>query len=113
MVRSREELSEVQTSLDSCLADIQNRQQNIAEIEKTIAASHDTQSDAEHSLKEKQKTKEELSQQQKNFFKTREEISEKKNALDKEVYRLNSQREKLEDTIETRSIICGMSMRLR
>lgn len=100
LVRSREELSEVQTSLDSCLADIQNRQQNIAEIEKTIAASHDTQSDAEHSLKEKQKTKEELSQQQKNFFKTREEISEKKNALDKEVYRLNSQREKLEDTIE-------------
>ncbi|MDE7477302.1 MAG: chromosome segregation protein SMC, partial [Lachnospiraceae bacterium] len=98
--RSRNELSEVQTSLDSCLADIQTRQQNIEEIEKTISASHSTQSDAERSLKEKQQTKEELSQKQKNFFKSREEISEKKNALDKEVYRLNSQKEKLEETIE-------------
>ena len=99
-MRSQEELAEVQTSLDSCLLDIQNRQQNIEEITKTITASHDTQSDAERSLKEKQKTKEELTQKQKNFFKTREEISEKKNALDKEVYRLNAQREKLEDTVE-------------
>ena len=100
LVRSREELSEVQTSLDSCLADIQNRQQSIEEIGKTISASHTTQSDAETALKEKQKTKEELSQRQKNFFQTREEMSEKKNALDKEVYRLNSQREKLEETVE-------------
>ena len=100
LVRSLEELAEVQTSLDSCLLDIQNRQQNIEEITKTITASHDTQSDAERSLKEKQKTKEDLTQKQKNFFKTREEISEKKNALDKEVYRLNAQREKLEDTVE-------------
>lgn len=100
LMRSGEELAEVQTSLDSCLADIQNRQQNIEEIEKTISASHTTQSDAETALKEKQKTKEDLSQKQKNFFRTREELSEKKNALDKEVYRLNSQREKLEETVE-------------
>ncbi len=100
LVRSSEELAEVQTSLDSCLAEIQNRQQNIVEIENTISASHITQSDAETALKEKQKTKEELSLKQKNFFKTREELSEKKNALDKEVYRLNSQKEKLEETVE-------------
>jgi len=100
LVRSREELTEVQTSLDSCLVDIQNRQQSIEEIEQTISASHTTQSDAELALKEKQGTKEELSQKQKNFFQTREELSEKKNALDKEVYRLNSQREKLEETVE-------------
>lgn len=100
LARSREELTEVQTSLASCLAEIQNKQQTIVEIEETINASHTTQSDAETSLKEKQKTKEELSQKQKNFFRTREEMSEKKNALDKEVYRLNSQREKLEETVE-------------
>lgn len=100
LVRSRAELSEVQTSLDSCLAEIQDRQQSITKIEKTISTSHITQSDAETALKEKQKTKEELTQKQKNFFRTREELSEKKNALDKEVYRLNSQREKLEETVE-------------
>ncbi len=101
LIRSKEELVEVQTSLDGCLMDIQNRQQSIEELEKTICASHTTQSDAEILLKEKQKTKEDLSQKQKKFFKTREELSEKKNALDKEVYRLNSQREKLEEIIES------------
>lgn len=100
LARNRDELAEVQTSLDSCLQEIEDRQRSIAEIEKTISASHTTQSDAETALKQKQKTKEELSQKQKDFFRTREELSEKKNALDKEVYRLNSQREKLEETVE-------------
>lgn len=100
LMRSREELSEVQTSLEGCLQEIRDRQQSIGEIEKTISESHTTQSDAEIALKEKQNTKEELAQKQKNFFRTREELSEKKNALDKEVYRLNSQRDKLEETVE-------------
>ncbi|GFI23575.1 chromosome partition protein Smc [Lachnospiraceae bacterium] len=99
-VRSREEFAEVQISLDNCVIEIQNRQQNIEQIKKTILASHTTQSDAEISLLEKQKIKEEFSQKQKKFFQTREEISERKNALDKEVYRLGSQREKLEESIE-------------
>jgi len=98
--RSREELAEVQISLERCLTEIQGRQQSMEEIQKTILTSHSTQSDAEISLKEKQKTKEELSQKQKNFFQTRETISERKNALDKEVYRLRSQQEKLEESIE-------------
>ena len=57
-MHNKEELVEVQTNLDCCLADIQNRQQNMEEIRKTILASHTTQSDVEISLKEKQKTKE-------------------------------------------------------
>ena len=99
-MRGKEELAEVQASLDDCLIEIQNRQKNMEEIRKTILVSHTTQSDAEISLKERQKTKEEFSQKQKKFFQTREEISEKKNALDKEVYRLRSQQEKLEESIE-------------
>lgn len=99
-VRNRKELDEVQVGLDSCLVEIENRQQNMEKIRKTILVSHTEQSDAEISLKEKQKTKEELSQKQKKFFQTREEISERKNALDKEVYRLRSQQEKLEESIE-------------
>ena len=95
------ELTEVQEGLVKCQAEVELRQHNIEEITKTIDASHSAQSDAEISLKEKQQTKEELSQKQKNFFATREEISERKNALDKEVYRLNSQREKLEESMES------------
>ncbi len=99
--RHTDELAEVENSLSSALDEMKIKKQNIEEIEKTISASHTTQSDAENSLKEKQILREELSQKQKNFFSTREEISEKKNNLDKEVYRLNAQREKLEESIES------------
>ena len=95
------ELAEVKEGLVNCQAEVAQRQHNIEELSKTIDASHSAQSDAEISLKEKQQTKDELSQKQKNFFSTREEISERKNALDKEVYRLNSQREKLEESMES------------
>ncbi len=101
IARLSSELAEVQEGLANSQAEVEVRQHNIEEITKTIDASHSAQSDAEVSLKEKQQTKEELSQKQKNFFATREEISERKNALDKEVYRLNSQREKLEESMES------------
>ena len=71
------------------------------EIEKTILASHTTQSDTELKLKEDIASKEELSAKQKNFFKEREDLSKQMNSLDKEVYRLNGQREKLEESIES------------
>lgn len=45
--------------------------------------------------------KEELSSRQKTFFTRREELSEKLSALDKETYRLNAQREKLEEALES------------
>ena len=43
---------------------------------------------------------EELSAKQKNFFQRREELAEKNAGLDKEVFRLNSSKERLEETIE-------------
>ena len=101
MERLSGELSEVKEGLAKCLEEVEQRQHSIEEIAKTIDASHSAQSDAEVSLKEKQQLKEELSCKQKNFFSTREEISERKNHLDKEVYRLNSQREKLEESMES------------
>jgi len=101
LTRHREELSEVRTNLDACHNDMETRMQNIDALEKTIAASHSTQTDAEISLKEKQQTRDALAQKQKGFFEEREEIADKKNALDKEVYRLNAQKEKLEESIES------------
>ncbi len=95
------ELEEVKVNLEACQEDMQTRQHNIEEMLKTIDASHTTQSDAEVALKEKQQLKEELSQKQRNFFQTTEEISERKNALDKEIYRLNAQREKIEESMES------------
>lgn len=100
ILRLEAELAEIKQGLLNNTAQIEQKQQNIIEIEKTIAASSTSQSDAELKLKEDVVKKEELSAKQKNFFTAREELAERMAALDKEVYRLNTQKEKLEEAIE-------------
>jgi chromosome segregation protein len=99
--RHSAELHEVQEGLHLGKEEVERKKESILEIEKTIAASHTTQTDAEKKLKEDVEQKEELSAKQKNFFTTREELSERMTALDKEVYRLNSQKERMEESIES------------
>ncbi|MGN0168453.1 MAG: chromosome segregation protein SMC [Acetatifactor sp.] len=98
--RSRSELAEILQALADNQAEVERKKQNIEEIEKTIAASYDAQNESEVKLKETVAHKEELSAKQKNFFRRREELSEKMTALDKEVYRLGAQKEKLEESLE-------------
>lgn len=100
ILRLEAELAEIKQGLLNNTVQIEQKQQNIIEIEKTIAASSTSQSDAELKLKEDVVRKEELSAKQKNFFTAREELAERMAALDKEVYRLNTQKEKLEEAIE-------------
>lgn len=101
MRRYEMELQEVQEGLQLSKEEVERKKESILEIEKTILASHTTQSDTELKLKEDIAAKEELSAKQKNFFKEREDLSKQMNSLDKEVYRLNGQREKLEESIES------------
>lgn len=72
----------------------------IEELKKTILASDDTHAAFEQQLKDYTQKKEELSASHKGFFRKREEISNQISELDKEVFRLNSQREKLNDARE-------------
>ena len=99
--RSKSELSEIEEGLLGNTGDIEQKENNIRQIEETIQASHTSQSDTEKQLQEDITKKEELSAKQKNFFKDREALSEKIAGLDKEVYRLNAQREKLQDMTES------------
>lgn len=99
--RSRAELSEILEALEENRQAVEHKKQNIAEIEKTIAASYDAQNESEGKLKESMARREELSAKQKNFFRSREELAEKMTALDKEVYRLHTQKEKLEENLES------------
>lgn len=94
------ELAEVEEGLKSGREEIREKENNILELEKTIAASHTSQSDAEKKLARDAARKEELSGKQKNFFSVREELSGRMNALDKEVYRLTAQKERVEETVE-------------
>ena len=101
MERSQAELDEILQALIQNAEEVERKKQNILEIEATITASHEAQTESEQKLKEDVARKEELSAKQKKFFKSREELSEKMTSLDKEVYRLNAQKEKLEESIES------------
>ena len=98
--RYAKELKEIEEGLKQNSEDTLNKQNSIVSIEQTIAASHTTQGDTEKKLKENIERKEQLSQKQKNFFKDREALAEKMTGLDKEVYRLNSQKEKFQESLE-------------
>ena len=78
-------------------ADVEKKRQDIEEIKKTILNSTDYQKEQENALKEHTRKKEEMSASYKGFFQKQEDISKKIADLDKEIYRLNSQREKLEE----------------
>ncbi len=79
----------------------EQKEKDIAAIEGTIEASHTSQSDVEKELSAHVKEKEELGNRQKSFFTKREELAEQITALDKEVYRLNAQKEKFSEAIQT------------
>ena len=79
------------------------RSEEIEEIKKTILVSDEECSALESKLKEQIQKKDEISARQKEFFGKREEISNRISNLDKEMFRLNSRREKLEETRERRN----------
>ncbi|MBR3683757.1 MAG: chromosome segregation protein SMC [Lachnospiraceae bacterium] len=100
LMRFTGELNEIKEGLLSTEEDVARKLHNIEEIEKTILASVSSKSDAEEKLKADIEKKDELSANQKKFFATREELAERMNNLDKEVYRLTAQKEKMEGSIE-------------
>ena len=95
------ELKEIEEGISENDARLQDKKNQISEIEKTIEASHTSYDKSEQELAEKTKEKEELTKKQKNFFTEREDLSQRMTSLDKEVYRLNSQKEKLEEDMES------------
>lgn len=101
ILRYTKELTEIREGMEAAKTGIAEKENNILEIEKTILNSHNVQGDTQQKLNEEIARREELSARQKNFFQTREELAERMSALDKEVYRLNVQKEKLEDSISS------------
>ncbi len=99
--RFEKELEEINEGLRQSGEDTEKKQSDITSIEETIAASHTTQGDTEKKLKEDVEKKEQLSLKQKNFFTDREALAEKMTGLDKEVYRLNAQKEKFQEALES------------
>ena len=88
--------------------DVKKKQQDIVEIQKTIAAAVQAKEEEDRRIVELQEKKEALSADHKEFFEKRDQLSDHISLMDKECFRLNSQKEKLvhlERLLADRSII--------
>ena len=99
--RYAQEREEVLEGLAENEKEIVRKEENIRKLQETIADSGTRQSEGEDQLQEDTRKREALSAKQKNFFADRESLADRLSGLDKEVYRLNAQKEKLEETIES------------
>ncbi len=101
MERLGEELEKVKEDAQLSKEDARKKRHDIEEIEKTILASDDNYASLVKELKESQEAKEQMNTEYKGFFEKREKVSQEMNELDKEIFRLNQQREKLEEAMES------------
>lgn len=101
--RYESEKTEIEQGIHSGESDILNKTENISEIEKTIEASKAAKSDTKERMDTAIAKKEELSAKQKNFFEERDKLNKQINDLDKEVFRLNAQKEKAEESMASQS----------
>ena len=83
--------------------DVKRKQQDIVEIQKTIAAAVQAKEEEDRRIVELQEKKEALSADHKEFFEKRDQLSDQISLMDKECFRLNSQKEKLEETKEAQT----------
>ena len=77
--------------------DVKIKSEEIEKIKISIEEADKTFDKYSEEIKELYERKEKQSNEHKDFFTKRESLSEKMNQLDKEIYRLNSQKEKLEE----------------
>ena len=95
------ELKEIQEALTKNHEEALSKQADIDSIKQTIEASFEAEEQSQKSLKEDTEKKESLTKKQKGFFERSEEVANRKSALDKEVFRLNANKERLEESIES------------
>ena len=94
------ELVEIEVNIEVSKQDVVEKLAAIEELTQSILHSGEILEEAQVKLKEAMAQKEELTGKQKQFFDNREEMAGQISGLDKEVYRLNAQKEKLEESIE-------------
>ena len=94
------ELRELDRNKDNASEEIREKEEKISGLRQTIEDSKDLYHEIENEIGERSKKREELNQKNKDFLKMREELSKHISALDKECFRLNSQKESYEASSE-------------
>lgn len=96
-----QERQKIEIDIQTTAQEMEKKTFDIAEIEKTIEAALECESNSDTQVKDLQKEKETLYATHKSFFQKREELSEHMGNLDKENFRLSNQLEKLLESKET------------
>ena len=100
MQRLKDEEVSLDETMDHSASDAKVREEGIEELQSQIEALNTLSTEAEHAKSELVDKKEELLTKNKDFFVKRESLSGRISDLDKELYRLGSQKEKLEESGE-------------
>ena len=103
ILKYEQERDKVMSEALDAKVDAEKKRQDIEAIKQTIIASDENYSKQDAALKENLAKKEEMSAIYKGFFQKQEDVSKQISNLDKEIFRLNSQREKLEETNENQT----------
>ena len=97
-----EEQEQIRGSQETALSQIREKQEAIARTRLEIGEAAALEKEAREKLESCEKEREEKTGKQKTFFTRREELAERSSLLDKECFRLNSQKEKLEEAMDAR-----------
>lgn len=95
-----EELSGLSVGTDDSNLVIEEKLAEIASLKEEIEQASAAAAGLENVIKERTAQREEESRKQKELFQKREEFSDRMNRLDKDLFRLQSQKEKLEERME-------------
>ena len=95
-----EELNGLTEAESNSGSDVAQKEKEIDEIRKSIESAERSREELEQEIEAFHRQKEEYAKNHKEFFNKREELSEKMGQLDKDIYRLNSQHDKLEESRE-------------
>ena len=101
LVRLHTEEQEIHEGMQKGNADIEAKEEGIGALRKQIEDMIARSERLNGETAELGGKREALLTGQKDFFTKREELSDKQTRLDKEIFRLNSQREKLEETVDS------------
>ena len=99
--RSEAELQEILENLQKYEEDIAFREKNIEETRKTIESSHGVQDEDEKALKDSTEEKTQLTARQREVYEERGRLSDTISGLEKELVRLTTRRERLEEQIDS------------
>ncbi len=94
------ELKELDENKDHASEEIREKEEKIRELRQTIEDSKELYAEIEQEIASQTGKRDELNQKHKDFLKMREELAKHISSLDKECFRLNSQKESYEASSE-------------